>query len=312
MMSGVGAPSGQDYGASVTVDICVCTYKRPALKNTILSLLSQHAPGLKPRIVVADNDVEPTARELVNKLSDGSPTPILYLHAPSRNISIARNACLDAADADWLAFIDDDETAPPNWIADLHAAAVRDANDIVFGPVHAVYPDDTPGWIRQDDYHSTRAPKQNGEVKTGHAGNVLIRWGDEPWREERFLLSKGRTGGEDVEFFFRMSRMGLRLGACDQATAYEPVPADRLTYQWIRRRRFLAGQFHGAHSRPPGLAILHRARLLAGSGLKIAYCGVRALAQIWSPAAGRRWIIRGGFHAGVCAGALSLAEAEQY
>ena len=311
-MSEKGELLGQHAGPTATVDICVCTYKRPALKETLLSLLSQHAPGLKLRIIVADNDEEPTAKALVYEIMEGSATPIHYLHAPSRNISIARNACLDAADADWLAFIDDDETASPNWIGDLHSAAVRDGSDIKFGPVYAIYPEDTPEWIRQDDYHSTRAPQKNGEVKTGHAGNVLMRWGDVPWREERFLLSKGRTGGEDVEFFFRMSRMGLRLGVCDQAAAFEPAPAERLTYQWIRRRRFLAGQFHGAHSGPPGLALIHRIKLLAGSGLKLTYCGLRALTQSWSPAARRRWMIRCGFHAGVCAGALNFEEAEQY
>jgi hypothetical protein len=49
----------------------------------------------------------------------------LYVHAPARNISIARNACLDAADAPLIAFIDDDETATGEHddLWGIHAAA---------------------------------------------------------------------------------------------------------------------------------------------------------------------------------------------
>lgn len=297
-----------------SVDICVCTYRRPGIEDTLRSLFAQEAPGLALRIVVADNDGAPSAKARVAALAAEAPFPVTYIHAPERNISVARNACLDAATADWLAFIDDDETAPPGWIAALHAAATAENRDVVFGPVIALYPDDAPSWIREGDYLSSHAPTpKNGEVRTGHSGNVLIRWAGGFWRGERFLLSKGRTGGEDVEFFFRLSRMGLSLGVAEAAAAYEDAPPARLDYRWIRRRRFLAGQFHGAHSEPAeGSRALHRARLIAGSSLKAGYCAARALLGALRPADRRRWTIRAALHLGVCAGALGLGEAEQY
>lgn len=310
--------TGIEPGADpVRIDICVCTYRRPHLEATLRSLQAQTTAGLALRIIVADNDETPSARPLVDRIAAEGAVPVTYVHAPARNISLARNACLDAATADraadWVAFIDDDETAPPDWIATLHGHAVANGLDVVFGPALAIYPEGTPEWIREGDYHTNHAPAHDGKVETGHTCNALIRWGGGAWTGERFLLEKGRTGGEDVEFFFRLSRLGLVMGICDAAPVHEATAPDRLTYAWVRKRRFLAGQFHGAHSGPEGRAgAAHRARLVLGSGAKAIYCVLRAALSVASPAARRGWWIRRSFHTGVCAGALGIREADQY
>lgn len=317
-----GAPGPGDASGLESIDVCVCTYRRAHLAQTLRSILAQRAPELALRVIVADNDAEPSARALVEAIAAEAPeTPVRYLHAPSRNICIARNACLDAATGAWVAFLDDDETAPPDWLATLWRAAKRGGWDVAFGPVIARYPENAPEWIREGNYHTSRAPVHGGVVSTGHAGNAMIRWrGGAGERSgptgERFLLEMGRTGGEDVEFFFRLSRAGFRLGQSEEARVSEAVAPERLSYRWIRRRRFLAGQFHGAHaasSAGPRISVaLRRARLLFRSGPKAAYCLVRALAQVGSPPARRCWMIRGGFHAGVCAGAMGIGQGEQY
>ena len=48
---------------------------------------------------------------LVDAVAAELPFELLYVHCPAANISIARNACLDNSSGDFLAFIDDDETA---------------------------------------------------------------------------------------------------------------------------------------------------------------------------------------------------------
>src|SRR5690606_21909515 len=45
------------------IDICVCTYRRPELEDTLLSLGGLNVPaGATVRIIVADNDAAPSAR----------------------------------------------------------------------------------------------------------------------------------------------------------------------------------------------------------------------------------------------------------
>ena len=295
------------------VDICICTYRRDHLTETLRTVLAQDLPkGLTARIIVADNDVEPSARGVVEAAGKSAPMPVTYVHAPARNISIARNACLDAATGDWLAFIDDDEVAPPDWITTLMWSARTHGYDAVFGPVIAQYPGDTPAWMREGDYHSSHVPVRGGRVETGQSGNVLMRWSDGPIRTERFLLEKGRTGGEDVEFFFRLTRLGCRLGAEEAAKLYEEAPEHRLSYRWLVERKFIAGQFHGAHSGPAEAGRGYRLKLLMLSGLKAGYSFAVALALCWSQSLRIRWALRGWMHAGVCAAVLGIGQAERY
>ena len=92
------------------VDVCVCTFRRPSVARLLASLASQDLPAATHlRVIVADNDDIPSARETVMRAFADLGLEGVYLHAPARNISIARNACLNAARATLVAFIDDDE-----------------------------------------------------------------------------------------------------------------------------------------------------------------------------------------------------------
>ncbi len=73
----------------------------------------------------------------------------LYRHQPQRGIPQARNAALDAArelGATHVAFIDDDETAAPDWLAALWAAMVESGADAVLGCTRYIYPADASPW----------------------------------------------------------------------------------------------------------------------------------------------------------------------
>lgn len=235
--------------------------------------------------------------------------PVVYVHAPARNISIARNACLDISDADWIAFIDDDEAAAPDWIARLLAFARGNGCDGVFGPALAAYEDDAPRWIRAVDYHSNRPVARFGEVQTGHTCNALLRWRGGPFEAERFRLDKGRSGGEDTEFFFRLWRKGARFGICDEAQVFERVDPRRLSFDWIRRRKFRAGQSYGRHARAAPLA---QAGLAASALAKIASCAAMAALTAYSETRRRYWTLRGVFHSGVLAAQFGGREEALY
>ena len=108
------------------VTIGICTYRRASVVDTIVSLAAQILPPKTSlRVVVADNDSEPEARDRVFAAAAEWAVDVTYIHAPARNICIARNACLEAATGDWVAFLDDDETASPGWLGALLTEAVE-------------------------------------------------------------------------------------------------------------------------------------------------------------------------------------------
>lgn len=294
------------------IEICVCTFRRASLADTLRSLGQQVLPdGDTLHIIVADNDSVPSAKALVAGIAKDLPVPIQYLHAPSRNISIARNACLDAAEGDLLAFIDDDEVAPPNWIADMHALLMSGPYDAVFGPAIAEYPSTAPEWVRMGDHHSNVPTARDGIVQTGHTCNALIRTRAACFKDQRFLLEKGRTGGEDTEFFFRAWRAGARFAISDTAKVFEPVDPSRLGFTWIAKRRFRSGITYGRLERG-NLCFFKTAVSLCLAILKIAYCMIRALFSVFSSTRRNFWILRAVFHSGVITSILSVKEQELY
>ena len=77
------------------ITIAICTYKRAEIQQTLASIANQVLPkDVYIRVIVADNDVEPTMRQLIEETAKSIGIKLTYIHAPSRNISIARNACL--------------------------------------------------------------------------------------------------------------------------------------------------------------------------------------------------------------------------
>lgn len=109
---------------ALRIDIAVCTYRRPQLADTLRSLGALVVPeGVTLRLIVADNDAQPSAEGIVRDMTGRLPFRVAYVHCPASNISLARNACLDHAEGDWLAFIDDDCSASPHWLAALVAKA---------------------------------------------------------------------------------------------------------------------------------------------------------------------------------------------
>ncbi len=294
---------------SIGVDVLIATFRRESVVETLKSIDAQKIPKtIILRIIVADNDETPSARARIADMARSLAPPVTYLHAPSRNISIARNACLEAAHGHYIAFIVDDEMAGEDWIARLYSCAEDSAVDAVFGPALARYDVNAPDWIRKRDYHSNHPKWRGRTVETGHTCNALLRWAGTPWRGERFREDKGRSGGEDTEFFFRLREAGARFAIAEDAAVFEPVDPKRLSLEWIRTRKFRAGQSYGRHAPSSRLP----AAFAAVSALKVAACGAMALATAWSRTQSRYWYLRGVFHCGVISAQIGGRERALY
>jgi len=276
--------------APITIDVLVCTYERASLRPCLDRIARQILPrGVNIGVVVADNAARPKARRMVLQ----SLPYARYIHAPQSNISIARNALLEASQADFIAFIDDDELAPVDWVQKLYKDLGE--NDAVFGDVRAIYPDHTPNWIVESDFHSTSLSSEKKVLKTGHAGNVLIRWRGTPWQGERFDERLGVVGGEDTDYFYRLYRRGAKFRASSNAFVTEPVQTDRLNMSWLTKRRFRCGQSFA------NLKTQTASRLVISAICKAIISGTRAICVFLSPAKRRFWWLRSVFHFGVFA-----------
>lgn len=230
------------------ISVCMCTYKREHLKLTLQSIARLAIPPeVTLEVLVVDNDEHLSASAMIEAVKQDFPYPLHYYSEPVKNIAAARNKLLEAASGDWIASIDDDEVADELWLVRLKATADTFAADVVFGHVVPCFPDNTPDWIRAGDYFSRKAHETGTVLSSGGSGCTLINRLFLEKHNMKFDLAYGTTGGEDVQLFFRMHRLGAKLVFCKDAIVYEAVESNRLNKSYLTKRAVRIGQTYARY-----------------------------------------------------------------
>ncbi len=278
-MSAAGRSFAHDTPAqpAAALSVCIATYRRAAQLAQLLDDLF-HQTRLPQQIVIVDNDPQGSARPAVQaarERADAAGIELCYDIQPEKNISLTRNRTLAHASGSWIAFIDDDERASPQWLALLEAAAQAHQAQAILAPVLPQLPPDAPAWLaRGRFYDGPRMP--TGQLVPRNVmriGNGLICAAWLKRLDPVFDPAYGLTGGEDGDMLMRLDQAGARIVWCDEAAVDEPVPPSRLKAGWLLRRALRGGQDYAQH--------FHRGRLEGppGFGRKLAF-HLRAAAQM--------------------------------
>ena len=223
-------------GQPVTPDVVVAvlTYRRAELLPDLLSAALPQIAAAGAVLLVVDNDPEASARPVVATWAG-----VRYVHEPRPGISAARNRALDdAAGADVLVFLDDDELPSPGWLDSLLATWREWACAAVAGPVPPLFSGPVDPWVAGSGVFD-RPERATGLLLHGAgAGNLLLDLDRVRRHGLRFDESLGLTGGEDTLFTHHLVALGEQIRWCAEAEAVELVPAERLTRRWARQRSF--------------------------------------------------------------------------
>lgn len=251
----------------MNISICIATHRRPGRLAALLGDLARQR-RLPQEVVVIDNDEAGSARAAVD-LARGAipPYPIRYAVQAQKNIALTRNCSVALASGNWLAFIDDDERAPPAWLDQLAETAEGLGADGVLGPVEPVLPDAAPAWLRRGRfYHWARLITGTiVPIKSLRFGNVLLRAALLRTPTPPFDPAYGLTGGEDGDLLARLVQAGGRIVWCDEAVVHEPVEPARLSLRWLLLRAMRGGQDFARHvlaGRHGPVTVTRRAALL--------------------------------------------------
>jgi len=222
------------------VSVLIASVGRSSLARCVRSVQAAAAfAGVECEIIVADDSETGAAAAALDAAELRGAVRVLAVAA--RNISEARNACLDAASAARAVFIDDDEWAERDWLERLTTAMDEFSADAVFGSVRAQYSEAAPAWLTRSDPFSKNPGRRGAAVAFGSTCNVLIRMTCVRSNGLRFDPAFGRTGGEDTDFFHRLHTAGGRLIAADDAVVHERVPPSRTSRAYLRRRAMSGG-----------------------------------------------------------------------
>jgi glycosyltransferase involved in cell wall biosynthesis len=237
------------------------------LAELLSALVKQETQGRFSYFVrVVDNDSSGSARETVEAFRRTGTLRVEYEIEPRQNISMARNRAVGGVKSDFIAMIDDDEVPVSNWLSLLLSHAESNSADGVLGPVHPLYPEGCPAWLKRSGLcdrptHPTGKVLNFGETRSG---NGMVRTALFAGESEPFKVAFGCSGGEDIDFFRCKMAEGRRFIWCNEAEAYERVPEDRWQLGYYLRRQFRLGGLLG--ERHPGVK-----SLLSSSGRVLAH-----------------------------------------
>lgn len=257
----------------------MATRRRPeGLRRLVTSLAAQTGlDGLRTALVVVDNDPEGSAREVADEARDLLGWPVTYTVEAEPGIPAVRRrivATALATGADALVFIDDDEQAPPGWLATLVGRWQGSAADCVTGPVRRRLPAGAPSWARGSDLFDPTGRHRTGErMGKAYTGNVLVSRAVLEALDTPFDDAFRHTGSSDLHFFLRAVREGFTIQWCEEAVVEEDISAARLTWSWYVRRAYRSGAGDAVARRllDPGpvttVMVLVRAAARIGVGL---------------------------------------------
>lgn len=277
----VGTKSGS---LGMKIAICICTCNRPLLLDRVLGrvggLVTPGPPPVDLFVVVVDNSSESEAHAVCERLRDRLPFPMHAVSEPRRGISHARNRAVEEAlrhQADFIAFIDDDDLPDPDWLARLVETQRASGASLVFGywrlPANTVLPD----WMREvpllqpSPFH---ARSRYGFPNWAGTYNILI--GREViglLRDDGYVFEPADAllGGEDVDFMIRAVRRGVRTAQTEDSQVVRDWEPARMTVRGLLRRAYRGGVIRVAidrrHLPRADYRRIRRRRAKAGPGL---------------------------------------------
>ncbi len=228
-----------------SVSIILPTFRRPlGLKTALQSLERQNLAKMDHEVIVVDNDPEASAKTYVSKYAKKSDLNVKYYNDPNPGVANARNTALKAASGRYLVFLDDDQEALENWVQELLKTSQKYGAALVFGPTIA----QINAHPKYQAYYQKFFSRFGEGLETGlidaffGCGNSLIDTDLCKLPSPPFDPDTNETGGEDDLLFTTLISQGAKIAWAKKAEAYEHVPEDRSSPQYIKKRSFAFGQ----------------------------------------------------------------------
>lgn len=227
-----------------SVAVCIPTYRRPAfLADLLQSLAAMDTTGLDVRVIVVDNDAAESAAPVVQRFAACLPA-VTYVVEPAKGVASARNRLVAMAltiDAEYVAFVDDDEWVEAGWLAALVRTARNFGADAVAGPVLPEYDKGVPGWVVRGKFFHRRRYRTGHPVRIDATSNLLLARSSLDGLDGPFDRRFDRIGGSDHHLLERLARRGARMVWSDEAVVHEQIPLSRANAGWLLRRAFRGG-----------------------------------------------------------------------
>jgi len=228
------------------ITVILCTFNRcQSLAKALESVAVSELPdSVAWEVLVVDNNSRDQTREVVEDFCTRYPGRFRYVLATRQGLSHARNAGIEQAQGDVIAFTDDDLTVEPTWLWSLTGAL---GNGEWAGAGGRIYPAGNfspPRWLALDGPMGgpLYARFDSGDTaheldQPPHGANMAFRkamfekYGD--FRTDLGPAPGSEIRNDDTEFGRRLMAAGERLRYEPLAVVYHEVPENRINKDYM-------------------------------------------------------------------------------
>lgn len=236
----------------VDFTVAICTYNGASRLPQVLERLRQqvYPQSLSWEVIIVDNNSTDNTAEVVKNFQTLFPptVPLKYVAERQQGLAYGRQKAIELASGKYVGFLDDDNLATPQWVAE--AFAFGEANpqagaygSRIFGEFEVTPPPNfdkiAPFLALTDRGTEARIYKPHKKILPPGAGLVIRR---QAWLDcvPKEILLSGRIGssmvcGEDLEVVLYIQQAGWEIWYNPNMCIYHQIPHWRLEREYLLR-----------------------------------------------------------------------------
>lgn len=254
---------GEGDNTDIRISAIVATRNRaPYLRKALQSLVAQTLPSELYEIIVVDNGSEDETKSVVDEFS-AAPN-LRYIYEPIAGCSRARNKGWHNARGEYIAFLDDDAIACPEWLALYLNAFDKFGSDLglIGGRVELIWEMPKPDWLLDDRLGELSVYRYSGTPVVLNEAQVLSICNlacprkvlDEVMGLREDLGKTGSVPLAHAEWALKreLDSRGFRSLYHPDILVHHHIPASRMTKRWFRQRAYWSALSEAVMYNPHG------------------------------------------------------------
>ncbi|ROL61755.1 glycosyltransferase family 2 protein [Bacteroidetes/Chlorobi group bacterium ChocPot_Mid] len=234
----------------IMISVVVCTYNRcDVLALCLDSLANQTLDKNLYEVIIVNNNSNDNTEEIIKKYIAKNNNFRAFIEL-EQGSSHAKNRGAKESNGEYLAFIDDDGKAFPDWIEKMKKFIDTHPDVCAFGgPYVGISSKYIPFWFPKDygSWSLGNYEKKINFPKEWLSGSNMVFKKDIFWEVGGFDVKKGPIGksfsyGEDTFLLYKLNNNRISIWYTPEVKIYHLTAEHKLAFNWIFKSGYNAGK----------------------------------------------------------------------
>ena len=241
--------------------VALCTHNHAdRLTRTLADLPQVRPPREAWELMIIDNGSRDVTPQLLAAHQWPAGWHVRVVREEKLGLSNARNRAIAEARADYVIFMDDDETADPDWLCAFERLIDTQRPDAFGGRIRVLFEDQRPSWLADELLGFLGELNRADAIVPLTAEDTSFFGGNFGFRREVIALVGGfdallgrkgsaNNGGEEVDFYRRLLAAGLSVWWTPEAVIHHRIQAAKLERSYFLDLHYRQGRIQGTRAR---------------------------------------------------------------